>query len=116
MALQIGPVDYFTNGIFWAGYTLVYTTMLLEACPPEKCGLYYSVYAACNGLAGAMGSLLGGQLALLLLPVGGFKALWALAAVLRLGVIAFLFPCLIRGAKPAPAESDCAPVAQPVAS
>jgi MFS family permease len=113
LAMLIGPIDYFTNGIFWAGYSLVYTTLLLEACPAERCGLYYSVYAASNGLAGAAGGLLGGQLAMILIPIGGFRALWALAAVLRLGVILGLYPLLIQGNT---AESDCAPVAQPVAS
>lgn len=116
-ATRIGPVDYFTNGIFWAGYSLVYTTMLLEACPADRCGLYYSVYAACNGLAGALGALLGGPLALLLMPLGGFRTLWAVAAVSRLGVIWFMHPLLIQGATPPVLEeSDCAPVAQPVAS
>jgi Na+/melibiose symporter-like transporter len=112
-ALWIGPIDYFTNGIFWAGYSLVYTTLLLEACPAERCGLYYSVYAACNGLAGAAGGLLGGQLAIVLIPMGGFRALWALATVLRLGVIALMYPLLIQGNT---TESDCAPDAHPVAS
>jgi hypothetical protein len=118
MALRIGPIDYFTNGIFWAGYNLVFTTLLLEACPPTRCGTYYSVYAACNGLAGAIGSLVGGQLALILIPFGGFKALWVVTTVLRLGVIWMMYPCLIKGATPPVVreESDCAPVAHPVAS
>ncbi len=117
MAMRIGPVDYFTNGIFWAGYSLVFTTLILDACPANRCGIYYSVYAACNGLAGAAGSLLGGQLALILVPVGGFKTLWVVASVLRLSVIGLLHPRLIQGAKlPAREESDCASVAEPVAS
>jgi MFS family permease len=117
MAKMIGPIDYFTNGIFWAGYSLVYTTLLLEACPADRCGLYYSVYAACNGLAGALGTLLGGPLALILMPLGGFRTLWAVATLLRLGVIWFMHSLLIQGATPPVLEeSDCAPVAQPVAS
>ena len=96
-ALRIGPLDYFTNGIFWAGYTLVFTTLLLEACPPGRCVLYYSVFAACNGLAGALGNFLGAELLPVLEPMGGFRALWAVAALLRLSVIWTMYPLLFGG-------------------
>jgi MFS family permease len=87
----IAPVDYLTNGMIWVGYQLALTTLLFKAIPSERPAFCFSIYTAAAGLTGAAGSLLGGRLASLLLPWGGFRALWLLAGLLRLAVVFGLF-------------------------
>jgi hypothetical protein len=84
---RIAPLEYFTNGMAWAGYTLVYTKLLLERSPRGKCASYFVVGAVATALASAIGNLMGGQIALWLQPWGGFRALFLVAAVARFGVV-----------------------------
>jgi hypothetical protein len=83
----IAPLDYFTNGLVWSGYLLGTTALLFEATPEGRNATYFSVYAAASGLAGALGVFVGGQLAVRLEPWGGFRALWVVAAALRVSVV-----------------------------
>ena len=86
----IAPFEYFTNGLYWSGYTLSITTLMLWATPKKNNSAYFAVYSAINGLAGALGTLLGGQIAQLLSAHGGFRALFAIAAVTRLSMLWFV--------------------------
>ena len=93
----IAPFEYFANGVFWCGYNIALSTLLFRTCPKGKNAAYFSVYAACFGIAGAAGTLLGGSLAETLSSVGGFRALWVVTTLVRLGALWGLFSLLSRG-------------------
>lgn len=103
---RIGPIDYLTNGMAWAGYTLLLTTLLLKACPRDRSAFYFSVNAAASGLGGALGTFLGGQLAVLLQPWGGFRALWWVAVATRLSVLWGMYRLLMPEDHPEPSGSS----------
>jgi hypothetical protein len=83
------PLEYFVNGIFWAGYMLVYTKLQLERSPlGSREGLFaFAVAAAAAAVGSAVGNLAGAQLASLLLPWGGFRALFLLTTILRMSTV-----------------------------
>ncbi len=87
----IAPLEYFINGIAWSGFTLGMTAILYRVSPRGQNRLYFSLYSAAVGISGASCALLGGGLAQLLVPWGGFRALWGLASVLRFVVVIFIF-------------------------
>ncbi len=88
----IAPFEYFINGISWAGFFLSMTALVFRTAPDGKNASYFSVYAAVVGLACAIGTLLGGRVAEWLTAYGGFRALWIVGSVLRLGVLWGLCP------------------------
>lgn len=94
----IGPVEYFTNGLFQAGYTLAIYTLQLGSLPAGRSTLYLSVYYAFSGVCGAAGTLLGGMLLQFMTEISlGFPALAAVSAFIRLAVVRFVVtPCLDR--------------------
>lgn len=101
----VAPFEYFMNGVAWAGFQLGITTLLFQLSPRGRGNaIYFSVYAAAAGVAGALGTGLGGLLASWLAPWGGFRALWIVASALRLGGLWILFG-LLRDLKPAAAPS-----------
>lgn len=79
----IAPIDFLTNGLVWSGYTLCMTTLLMARSPRQKNVAYFSLYVATSGLAGALGTWIGGFLAAHLAGYGGFRALFVIAAVCR---------------------------------
>jgi Na+/melibiose symporter-like transporter len=91
----VGPIEYFLNGFATTGYTIAMSTLLFEACPRKKNALYFCVNSAISGLIAATTSFVGGKLAVLLLPFGGFKLLWILTSFCRFAVLRFLYPILI---------------------
>jgi hypothetical protein len=84
----VAPVEFLINGVAWAGYNVAVTTLLFRFAPPGRSALYFTVYHATLGILGAVFSALGGWLSVALAPLGGFRALWVLASVLRLVVLA----------------------------
>lgn len=90
----IGPIEYFFNGLAWSGFQIGLFALLFRSVPGERNLTYFTVYAAASGLAGAIGSLLGGSLAHLLAAFGGFRALWVIGAILRALVLMTLLPLL----------------------
>ena len=84
---RFAPVEYLFNGVAWAGYNLAMTTLLFRFAPPKRSALYFTVYHATLGVLGALFSGLGGWLSVALEPVGGFRALWGVAGILRTSVL-----------------------------
>lgn len=80
---RLAPLDYLASGLAWAGYTLVFTKLLLERSGKGKCAGYFAVSSAATAIASAAGNLLGGQIASLF----GFRALFVIAAIARFGVV-----------------------------
>ncbi len=93
------PFDYIASGIAWSGLALAQSTMLFRVTPPGKNGAYFAVYLACMGLAAATGVFLGGRIASLLMPWGGFKYLWPVACLLRLAVVYLFCRPLVKSRK-----------------
>ena len=83
----IAPIEFLINGGAWSGFSLGLVALLFKACPPRRNVVYFAVFAAASGLAGAAASFLGGALAGWLYPWGGFRALWFVAMATRLTVI-----------------------------
>jgi hypothetical protein len=85
----IGPCEYFVNGLFWAGYMLIYTKLQLERAPSgnREAIFAFALAAALAAVGSAAGNLIGAQLALVLAPWGGFRALFFIAGLLRLGAV-----------------------------
>ncbi len=81
------PFDYTLSGVAWTGYTLAFNTLLFKVCPARRGAVCFSLYTAAVGLTGAAGNLLGGVLAEALAPLGGFRALFFVGALLRFGVV-----------------------------
>lgn len=100
----VGPIEYFINGFAHSGYMLTLITILYRFAPKtpldssgripdggiDMSAVYFSVYTAAVGLAGALCTFLGGMLAELLTPWGGFRALWIIAACVRAAVVLLL--------------------------
>ena len=89
---RLGPLEFFINGIAWSGYQIGMTSILTRVVPREsnlRAANYFSVYTFCLGVAGAIATLLGGKLAALLEPYGGFRTLWVLGSIVRFGVLAW---------------------------
>lgn len=95
----IAPFDYLTNGMAWSAYVLSSTLLLLQSCPKDSGPIYFSMSSAGAGLAGALGVFLGGRLAVLLAPYGGFRALWVVASLCRFSVVWFCFKPLLGSYK-----------------
>lgn len=87
----VAPLEYFSNGLASAGYLVALNTLLMKRAPRGKNAVYYSVYAALAGFFGALGAITGGGLAQWLLPWGGFRSLWLITVVIRLGVVGAMF-------------------------
>jgi hypothetical protein len=104
----IAPFDYFANGIIWCGYWLGLTTLLYRSIPANTgVALCFSIYTAAAGFCGAVGSILGGKLAVWLAPWGGFKALWVVSSALRFAVAWGLYELVSPSrATHAPAADD----------
>jgi hypothetical protein len=79
------PLEFAINGSAWAGYQIGMTFLLFRAASgnPRESAIEFSLYTAASGLSGAFCALLGGQFAQLLVPWGGFRALWVLGSALR---------------------------------
>ena len=90
----IGPVEYFFNGVGWAGFQLALIALLFKSIPPQRTAMCFSLYAAIAGLSGAVCTILGGRLALWLAPVGGFRALWLVTSIVRMSSVWALFSFL----------------------
>lgn len=105
----VAPIEHFLNGLAWSGYLLATTALLFRSCPAEKSAAWFSIYAAGCGLAGAICTMLGGHLAQVLAPVGGFRALFVIATMMRLGVLWGLYRLVARSTIPNRS------IAQPVA-
>ncbi|MCM2277893.1 MAG: MFS transporter [Oligoflexia bacterium] len=87
-----GPLEYFVSGVAFSGYVLGLANVLFAVVPRERNAAYFSVFTAGCGIAGALAALLGGRLAVWLEPVGGFRALWGTAVLVRLAVLVALSP------------------------
>ena len=87
----IAPIEYFTNGIAWSGFTLGMNALLFRITPRGQNRVYFSLYSAAIGVSGAAFALLGGVLAPALGAWGGFRALWVVASLVRGSVVIFLF-------------------------
>ncbi|MDR3608758.1 MAG: MFS transporter [Oligoflexia bacterium] len=81
------PFEYFSNGMFSAGYLLVYMKLQLERSPQGKSAGPFAVASAAAALSSGIGNLAGAQLAIWLQPWGGFRALFLIATVLRLATV-----------------------------
>jgi len=81
---MIGGAEYFSNGLYSSGYLLAMTAMLFEACPEGRNAIYFSVAIAANGICGALANFVAARIAVWLIPLGGFRALFAIASVCRL--------------------------------
>lgn len=80
----IAPFEYFMNGGVWSGYSIALTALVFAACPDGRSAVYFSLYSAAIGIAGAVANLLGARLVEWLAPWGGFRALWVVASVVRM--------------------------------
>jgi len=92
----IAPIEYFLSGLAWSGFALAQTKLLFQLSPPNEGATYFSVYAVVCGLSGAICTFLGGQIAQFFAPWGGFRVLWLLGSVARLGVLRALCKPLIQ--------------------
>gem|GEM_PF-2203678 len=92
------PVEYAINGAAWAAYQIGMTFLLFKSTSgsPRESAIEFSLYTAASGLSGALCALLGGQLAELLVPWGGFRALWVLGSVARALVLLVGLRWLLR--------------------
>jgi hypothetical protein len=95
----IAPIDYFSNGLYFSGYQLSMSTLLLKSAPPGRNVTYFALNTACTGLLSALGAFAGGWLAVHLAPWGGFRALWVVSSCARLAVVGSLFLPGIAGFK-----------------
>jgi hypothetical protein len=95
----IGPVDFLLNGMIHGGFTIAFTTLLFRVIPSQRGAAYFSVYTACAGVSAALAILAGGFLATALVPWGGLRALWVVAAVLRIAVVLGMLPLLREAAR-----------------
>ncbi len=93
----LAPAEFLTNGFAWAGYQLCMSALLFRLCPPRQAPVAFALYGASVGIAGTLGTWMGGWLVPGLEPWGGFRALFALASLARLGVVAGLFLRLLPG-------------------
>ncbi|MEK6706183.1 MAG: MFS transporter [Bdellovibrionota bacterium] len=93
---MIAPVEFFFNGMAWAGFGLLMTKLIFNVCPKKENTAYFSLIAAANGLSGALCSMIGGNIAQWLTPWGGFRILWVIAAVARFGVLVVLVPIVFK--------------------
>jgi len=98
----VGPLDYFTNGIFWSGYLVSSAALLMRALPKDGSAsvAYVSVYYATTGVLSAIGVWLGGQATVWLEYWGGFRTLWGATTVLRLSVILVFSLILTKSLSP----------------
>ena len=79
----VAPLEFFINGVAWAGYFLAMTTLIFKVIPKKNTIFYFSFYTALSGLSCAFFSYLGGTLSVWLLPYGGFHALWIIGSAMR---------------------------------
>lgn len=85
------------SGFLWAGFNLCSANFIYDACSPNKrtrCIAYFSVV---NGIALALGALIGGTLVRYLPPLKGYQilTLFLISSVLRL-VVSWVGPLFIK--------------------
>jgi len=94
----IGPIEYFVNGLIWAGFQVGLSTILFRSAgksDPARATLLFSVMTAAQGVTGALAAWLGSELSLALAPWGGFQALWVVGSLIRLVIAWWFLPRLI---------------------
>ncbi len=84
------PVLHLIGGATWAAIDLCGSNIQMEIAPAKQPSSYFAIAAAVSGLAGAVGTTLGGVIATQS-AFGGFAGLFALSAVLRLLALFPLF-------------------------
>ncbi|MEK7281790.1 MAG: MFS transporter [Chloroflexota bacterium] len=115
MAYLIG-LQLFT-GVAWAGFDLCSNNFIYKAAPAGK-RLWYIVYKnSFVTLSTALGAFLGAYLLVHIFPVFGSKilGLFLLSAILRFGVVRFMFRSLKEATSatmPSSVEADLIPVPQ----
>jgi hypothetical protein len=75
--------------VIYSGFVIAQMKLLLKSGTHGPSSSYFSTYAAFCGLSGALCAFLGGQLANLLELHGGFRALWVIGSLARLGAVLF---------------------------
>ena len=94
----IGPIEYFVNGLIWAGFQVGLSTILFRSAgksDPARATLLFSVMTAAQGVTGALAAWLGSELSQVLAPWGGFQALWVVGTLVRLVIAWWFLPRLI---------------------
>ncbi|MDZ7360537.1 MAG: MFS transporter [candidate division KSB1 bacterium] len=95
------PVLHIAGGFFWAGYNLCSVNILFRLSPQSRNSVYFGAWAACNGLAAGISSLLGGtlgrwaahhQMDFVLFSWSGLKIVFFVTGALRLIAIFLLRP------------------------
>ncbi len=83
----IAPWDYLLNGMVWSGYTVAQSSLLFRVSSHKKSPSYFALYAAIVGVAGIIGTFLGGQIIQSFTSSGRFQALWIMTSLTRLLVL-----------------------------
>lgn len=95
------PLLHIAGGFFWAGYNLCSANILFRLSPQSRNSVYFGAWAACNGLAACISSLLGGALGrwaahhhldFVLFSWSGLKIVFFVTGALRLIAIFLLRP------------------------
>lgn len=95
------PLLHIAGGFFWAGYNLCSANILFRLSPQSRNSVYFGAWAACNGLAAGISSLLGGALGrwaahhhidFVLFSWSGLKIVFLVTGALRLIAIFLLRP------------------------
>ncbi|MBO0347744.1 MFS transporter [Phormidium pseudopriestleyi FRX01] len=85
------PLLHLISGATWAAVDLCGSNIQMEIAPAKQPSSYFAIAAAVSGLAGAIGTTLGGFIATQS-AFGGFVGLFAFSAILRLlALIPLLF-------------------------
>jgi hypothetical protein len=89
----IGPVEYFINGVAWAGYTIALNTIIFQRTRSSAfmSMVLFSSLTALQGILGAGASWLGSGI-IGSVAQGGFATLWVVAAGARLLIVLFFIP------------------------
>ncbi|HEY9836347.1 MAG TPA: MFS transporter [Vampirovibrionales bacterium] len=84
LVLWVGlPLLHLISGATWAAVDLCSSNIQMEIAPAKQPSSYFAIAAAVSGLAGAVGTTLGGFIATQS-AFGGFVGLFAFSALLRL--------------------------------
>ncbi|MFN7683953.1 MAG: MFS transporter [Oligoflexia bacterium] len=104
----IGPPEYFINGLAWAGFQIGFNTLLFKRAGnqnPSRATALFAVMTAAQGASSALAAWAGSVLAQALEAWGGFQALWALTACIRLSIAWFILPAVVSDEKPPPRQA-----------
>jgi len=83
------------SGFFWSGIGLASSSMMMNLAPSKDNAVFFAVFAAITGMAGALAPIFGGYLVsvftnISFLNLTGLKMLFILSSILRLSTVLLL--------------------------